>query len=109
MMGYNEFSVAPDHPALAGHFPGDPIVPGVMLLDEIIRAAEGKLSGSGRWQILGVPVVKFLRPLLPGRLCAIEFSQYSERRIDFVCRSEGKTVATGQLCIDPASTRRNVR
>ncbi|MFQ5935231.1 MAG: hypothetical protein ACE5LB_02320 [Acidiferrobacterales bacterium] len=101
-----EFSISPDHPALAGHFPGNPIVPGVVLLDEIIRAAEAEASRNGRRsQVWTVPIVKFLRPLLPGQLCSVEFSQYNQGRIQFVCRSQGKTVATGQLCdgVGPAS------
>jgi 3-hydroxymyristoyl/3-hydroxydecanoyl-(acyl carrier protein) dehydratase len=47
-----------DHPALAGHFPGDPIVPGVVLLDHVVRAA-----GRG---LVHFPAVKFHAPLRPG-------------------------------------------
>ena len=37
-------SVPAQHPSLAGHFPGNPIVPGVVLLDEVIAAAEAWLG-----------------------------------------------------------------
>ena len=34
-----DFSIAPDHPALEGHFPGQPIVPAVVILDAVLAAA----------------------------------------------------------------------
>ena len=30
-------TVMKDHPALSGHFPGVPVVPGVLVLDEVIE------------------------------------------------------------------------
>ena len=32
------WTVPPDHPAFVGHFPGTPILPGVMLLDTVLHA-----------------------------------------------------------------------
>ena len=55
------------HPALAGHFPGRPIVPGALLLARVAAAAE-----RGFGAVRGVPTAKFLAPLRPGERFEIE-------------------------------------
>jgi 3-hydroxymyristoyl/3-hydroxydecanoyl-(acyl carrier protein) dehydratase len=61
--------VAADHPALAGHFPGQPIVPGVVLLDEALLAlAQAHQLSLAR---LDVVVAKFLSPVRPGEALAV--------------------------------------
>jgi 3-hydroxymyristoyl/3-hydroxydecanoyl-(acyl carrier protein) dehydratase len=57
----SDFMVPAEHPALAGHFPGRPIVPGVMLLDAV-RAA----VSTGADTLRGIPSAKFLQAVLPG-------------------------------------------
>jgi 3-hydroxymyristoyl/3-hydroxydecanoyl-(acyl carrier protein) dehydratase len=57
------FVVPADHPSLPGHFPGSPVVPGVVVLDLVLQAAS-------EWQqrtvsVSGLKQVKFLAPLLP--------------------------------------------
>ena len=49
-----------DHPAFAGHFPGIPIVPGVVLLDEAIQAIAAEIGHAGGWSVASV---KFLNAL----------------------------------------------
>lgn len=61
--------IDPTHPALPGHFPGDPIVPGVVLLDRVIACIESE----GR-TLRRLLAVKFLAPLRPGEEAVIAFS-----------------------------------
>jgi 3-hydroxymyristoyl/3-hydroxydecanoyl-(acyl carrier protein) dehydratase len=39
--------VPPQHPAFEGHFPGAPLLPGVVLLDEVLRVVEEARFGGG--------------------------------------------------------------
>jgi AMP-binding enzyme C-terminal domain/FabA-like domain len=55
--------VAADHPSLAGHFPGNPIVPGVVLLDLIVVAAQARLPENAVFHELRS--AKFILPVKP--------------------------------------------
>ena len=58
-----QFSIPHDHASLPGHFPGRPIVPGVVLLERVLEAIERTHAPLGA---LRMPQVKFMQPLLPG-------------------------------------------
>ena len=64
-----EFAIPADHPCLPGHFPGQPIVPGVVVLDRVLAAIEAQHGAIGA---LRMPQVKFLQPLLPEQTARIE-------------------------------------
>jgi 3-hydroxymyristoyl/3-hydroxydecanoyl-(acyl carrier protein) dehydratase len=68
------------HPALPGHFPGDPIVPGVVLLDQVLGALPPTMS---------IPWAKFHAPLRPGEefVIRIEQNKFSVRRGDTLIAS----------------------
>ena len=62
-----KFHIAADHPALPGHFPDNPVVPGVVLLDRVAAAVE-RAWGQ---RVGGFPQVKFQRPLQPDQLAEL--------------------------------------
>jgi 3-hydroxymyristoyl/3-hydroxydecanoyl-(acyl carrier protein) dehydratase len=78
-----------DHPALPGHFPGHPIVPGVLLLDAVMQAA-----GLGRGRLLRA---KFSAPVGPGDEVEIELTPRATDRIAFACRCRGGIVLSGEF------------
>lgn len=66
-----KFRIDADHPALPGHFPGRPIVPGVVILDQVQQAiARSDIAINAP---LTLAQVKFLQPLLPGEDADIAF------------------------------------
>lgn len=65
-----QFAVPAQHPALAGHFPGRPIVPGVLLLDHVLTQLTARL---GR-PVARLKQVKFAAPLQPDETAHVEFS-----------------------------------
>jgi 3-hydroxymyristoyl/3-hydroxydecanoyl-(acyl carrier protein) dehydratase len=88
------FRVAHDHPALPGHFPGNPIVPGVVILDAVIGAAERWVGGP--LHITGLPNTKFLSPLRPGVDARVELERRGSS-VAFTVVAGGTIVAKGSL------------
>ncbi|HEY0635309.1 MAG TPA: hypothetical protein VGE00_08005 [Gammaproteobacteria bacterium] len=87
--------VAADHPALPGHFPGHPVVPGVVILSEVWDVLT---ANAGRPLLCtGWPNVKFLAPLYPDRPFAVELEFTGPTSARFTCRDHERQLATGTI------------
>ena len=84
-------TIGAEHPALAGHFPGAPIVPGVVLLDETLRALEQDTGAAAtRWRI---STAKFLSPVRPGEALTLGHESLADGSLRFTVLRDGHLVA----------------
>lgn len=81
------------HPALAGHFPGNPVVPGVVVLERVCRT----LARERGVAVKSLPVVKFHSPLRPGEPFVIELAPAGEGRYRFRVVRRDTLVAAGTV------------
>lgn len=88
----HRFTVTGDHPALAGHFPGRPIVPGVVLLAEVLDAVAVRTGMTAPWRLHRV---KFMALLPPGEDVTVTLDASSSQRVGFTCSVAGRTIAVG--------------
>ena len=88
------FSISHDHPSLPGHFPGRPIVPGVVLLDRVVDAIE---AVNGPLPALRLPQVKFVQPLLPGEEAEVAIEAQAETRWKFRVLRGDTLLASGEV------------
>ncbi|MGN6085540.1 AMP-binding protein [Trinickia sp.] len=89
------FELAADHPALAGHFPGRPIIPGVVLLDCAIERI-GEVLGR-RLDACRIGSAKFTSPAAPGEPLALSFHCDERGAIRFTIAAGERTTVTGVL------------
>lgn len=95
-----------DHPSLEGHFPGQPVVPGVLILDRVLAALQS--AEPDVWRVAGLPRMKFLLPLLPGQDARIEWLRDGGRLRFRVFRQDAMSdgvpqatlLASGELKLD---------
>lgn len=97
------WTVPNDHPAFAGHFPGHPIVPGVVLLDRAILFAEDLTQRHAcTWQVGNA---KFLSPVGPGETLTFTLQRRANGTVAFAARSATRDVASGSLTPLPLGPR----
>ena len=84
-----------NHPSLSGHFPGNPIVPGVVILDNVMRLWQK----NNNKQIKQVNNTKFLKILRADVQCNIQYTVIKgAKKINFIINDEEKdTIAKGQF------------
>lgn len=93
--------IAADHPAYAGHFPGRPILPGVVLLDAALHAmAEQMGRQNPTWQLKSV---KFHSPIQPGESLTLDATELPAGGFRFEIRCGDRSVASGSVVVSPVA------
>lgn len=84
-----------DHPAFDGHFPGSPILPGVVLLDIALLAIAD--AGNIELSCCEISSVKFLSPALPGDELVIQHAIAVNGVIRFEISAGTRKIASGSI------------
>jgi 3-hydroxymyristoyl/3-hydroxydecanoyl-(acyl carrier protein) dehydratase len=99
MQGSAALEIAIDHPAFPGHFPGNPIVPGVVLLDAALARLQTALRLDLRQYLLAS--AKFHAIVRPGESLHLEFETLANRSVRFAIRRGEQSIASALLTADP--------
>ena len=93
----------------AGHFPGRPIMPGVLIIEALAQAAgilgveSLGLSGTGKLvYFMAIEEARFRRPVEPGVLLTLEVS-FTQKRAK-ICKFAGRALVDGTLCAEASFT-----
>jgi 3-hydroxyacyl-[acyl-carrier-protein] dehydratase len=94
-----------------GHFPGTPLMPGVLLIESLAQVASLLLGGqSERITLRGVDNVKFRRQVVPGDRLELDVKVGARRgplvRAEAIATSNGQVVAEAELVLvlEPGDT-----
>lgn len=95
-------AVTINEPFFAGHFPGRPIMPGVLIVEALAQAAgilaveSLGLAGTGKLvYFMAIDGAKFRSPVEPGVLLRLEVSFVQKRAS--VCKFAGRALVDGKL------------
>ena len=91
-----KFCVAENHPSLQGHFPGNPIAPGVVILNEVVRLIEKNLTNR---IVVGIKSVKFVQPIQAGKEMQVHYVENGIDSLDFICELNGNVHVKGRLIL----------
>lgn len=83
------------HHCFSGHFPGFPLVPGVVQVAWAVQLAEQFLPAKGAVQTLDR--LKFMRPICPGDTISLTLQRVGADQVRFAYRNDDLSLAAGRL------------
>jgi 3-hydroxymyristoyl/3-hydroxydecanoyl-(acyl carrier protein) dehydratase len=92
--GAGGFVIDADHPALPGHCPGRPVVPGMVLVDYAIAVLQVAVPA---FVPCGIRTAKFFAPVLPGEQIDVRFRAASATGYIVTCSRGSETVMSCTL------------
>ena len=94
-------SIPESHACYAGHFPGDPLVPGALMVQWLVELieAEDKKKGKSDLTITVLKSMKFILPIRPGDDCEVTITHRDEK-IMIECTCKGQLVLKGQFLVE---------
>lgn len=104
-------NVTLNEPYFQGHFPGHPIMPGVLILEALAQATglyafsglteSGRDSGNYLYLFVSIDKAKFRRPVVPGDqlLLSVEYISFRRGMLKMKCKAtvEGKLAASAEI------------
>ncbi len=95
----------PGHPFFRGHFPGDPVVPGVILTEALAQTA-GIAAGAGgnrSYRLSAIKMMKFLKPVRPAQELSLNARKSGSMgglcQFQVTAEVEGELVAEGVIVL----------
>ena len=86
---HKSVTISFDHPAFVGHFPGNPILPGVAILDIVVTAYSA--------EVFGISVAKFLNTVAPGDTLTVDISNSKNGSAEFAVKRGNDMICEGRL------------
>ncbi len=88
-----DLEISPSHPALPGHFPGAPVVPAVVLIEQLAEALQ-RVTGQ---PVTRIRQLRLLDLIEPGRRIDVECKEKTPDSWRLTCTVAGKPVAKGSF------------
>jgi len=89
-----DFIVSSSHPSIPGHFPGNPIVPGAVIIENVIQAFS-RLDDFKK--VVSISTVKFIKPIEVNQKVDVNFLSISTELISFECVSNNVVLVLGRF------------
>ncbi len=93
--------VDPALPCFAGHFPGNPILPGLVQIDWAVTEAAAAFSGAAEDKFRGMSNIKFKAPVAPATWLQLELHRLDNGCVDFAFHGGGRLRTRGRLQYGP--------
>jgi len=93
------FSISKQHPSLAGHFPGNPVVPAVVILGELLSGTKGVYADLN---IQGFKQVKFLQPVVLGEPIEVQLETTQKGGLSFKGYQDETLMLNGEFICEAA-------
>lgn len=99
-------NITVNEPFFVGHFPGNPVMPGVLMIEALAQAAgilsfktlDQRFDGSTTFYLAGVDNCRFKRPVLPGDQLRLEVEVTRVTR--YLWKYAGRGSVDGQLAVE---------